>query len=204
MAFSLVHERPVSMKESAAQTVTTILTEARDGDSLALSRLMPLLYDELRELAEGLLRRERPDSLLQPTALVHEAYLKLVDYSQVDWRGRTHFLAAAAEAIRRVLVDYARRRGTAKRGGGWNRVTMLDVGELSGGREADVLAMDETLTKLAALDARQSRIVELRFFGGLEVKAVAYELGVSVSTVEKDWRMAKAWLHAELSKGDDP
>ncbi len=181
-----------------------ILQKAAGGSHEAVADLMPLVYGELRAIAGKQLQRERRNHTLQATALANEAYLRLVDQKDVDWKGRAHFLAVAAEAIRRILVDHARKRGAAKRGGGAAQVT-LTLGDAlqttDDQNEVDLLALDEAMRELAALSDRQSRVVELRFFGGLSVGETAYTLGVSERTVKGDWRVAKAWLRRQL---DDP
>ena len=163
---------------------------------------MPLLYADFRALALRQLAKERKGHTLQPTALVHEAFLKLVDQSRVNWHGRTHFFAVGAQAMRRILVEHARGRKRQKRGGGARRVALDEVDAVVPDRGADVLAIDEALERLAALDGRQARVVEYRVFGGLGMEEIAGALGVSKRTVEGDWRMARAWLHRELSKGE--
>jgi RNA polymerase sigma factor (TIGR02999 family) len=178
-----------------------MLTLVAKGDHQAAANLLPLVYKELRELAANALRRERPNHTLQPTALVHEAFLRLIDQTHAEYKSRTHFFAIGAEAIRRVLVDHARRHGAEKRGGGWLKVTMEHAVEMeSSSRDnaPELLRLDDALTKLAALDERQSKVVELRFFGGLSVEETAAMLNVSPRTVEGDWRMAKAWLRREM------
>jgi len=173
----------------------------------AADELLPLVYDRLRRLARRLLAHERPGHTLQPTALVHEVYLKLVDQTRVSWQGRTHFFAAGARAMRHILVDHARGRGRAKRGGGWNRVTLAEDAApfAAGGLDGDeLLALDEAMQRLAELDERSARVVELRFFGGLTVPEVAHVLGVSTRTVEGDWTHARAWLNRELDRGGAP
>ncbi len=164
-----------------------------------MRQLMPLVYDELRRLAQGQLRRERVAHTLQPTALVHEAYLRVIDQDQVDWESRAHFLAIAAKVMRQVLIDHARRRGAQKRGGEWQRIT-IGKAESSQDREeeVDLIALDDALKKLAEMDERKSRVVELRFFGGLSMPEVATALNVSQRTAEADWYMARAWLRAEI------
>lgn len=193
------------MASSPPSEVTRLLQEFQRGNPDAAERLMPLVYDELRRLASSFMRRERSDHTLQPTALVHEAYMRLVDQRSVEWRDRSHFLAIAAQAMRRILVDHARRRGAEKRGGG-NRVTLQESMAVSEGQEVDVLALEEALHELETLDERQVRVVELRFFGGLTVEETAEALGVSAPTVVRDWRHAKAWLRRRLdaSGGDGP
>lgn len=186
--------------------VTQTLSRATRGDSAAAAELIPLVYERLRQLASGYLRGERPDHTLQPTALVHEAYLRLVDRSRVDWRGRTHFLGVAANEMRRLLVEHARRRGAKKRGGGSVRIA-LDRVLLPTGAEVDALDIGDALTTLSSLHERQAEVVVLRFFGGLTVEEVAEFLSVSVQTVERDWRLARAWLFRTLKEkreGDDP
>jgi len=162
---------------------------------------LPLVYDELKRLAGHMMARERRDHTLQTTGLVHEAYLRLVDQSRVDWRGATHFRAVAAQAMRRILVDHARARKSEKRGGAWQRVTLAHTiaprGE-SGLDAADLIALNAALERLETLDPRQARVVELRFFGGLSVEETADELGVSRRTVEGDWTHARVWLRREL------
>ncbi len=186
--------------------VTEILTGLEEGKQDAESaaeELMPVVYDGLRGLARGYLKQERSNHTLQPTALVHEVYLRLADQDRISWRGRTHFFAVGAQMMRRLLVDHARRRGRVKRGGDWLRVTLHTVTPLLG-RDLDreeFLALHAALEKLARLDKRQADIVELRFFGGLEVAEVAEALGVSKRTVEGHWTHARAWLKRELAVG---
>jgi RNA polymerase sigma-70 factor (ECF subfamily) len=180
--------------------ITRMLQRAQEGDASAINRLMPLVYDELRRLAESYLKRERSDHTLQATALVHEAYCRLVRQEDVDWRNRDHFFAVAAQAIRRILVDHARGQQRAKRGGGCARVGLDESVADEPQRGLDVLAVDEALTRLAALHERQAKIIELRFFGGLSLSAVATYLGVSPRTVDGDWSMARAWLRRELER----
>lgn len=182
----------------ALEQITSILVEARDGDAEALSRLLPLVYDELRRIAQRQLRSERPDHTLNTTALVHEAYLKLVDQTQVEWRDRVHFYAIAAQAMRRILVDHARKYLAAKRGGQWQRVPLEKTAVSVVERADTLLALDEALTDLAQLDERLSRVVEYRFFGGLTEEETAEALGVTARTVRRDWVKAKGWLHAEI------
>jgi RNA polymerase sigma factor (TIGR02999 family) len=181
---------------------TLIVTELARGDASAAEKLMPLVYDELHGLAEGYFRREVPGHTLEPTAIVNEAFLRLVDQSGAAWNDRAHFVGVAARAMRQVLIDHARRRGADKRGGGWGRVTLSEAGSTPELDRVDVLALEEALDGLTALDERKARVVELRFLGGLSNEEVAHVLDVSVSTVEGDWRVAKAWLRRELSGGD--
>ena len=166
--------------------------------------LLPLVYDELRRLADGYLRRERPGHTLQPTALVHEAYLRLVDQTRVDWQGRTHFLAIGAQMMRRLLIEHARRRQRLRRGGDRLRITLADDVAPIPGQDLDLVAVRDALERLTALDQRQARIVELRFFAGLTVAEVAQALGVSRRTVEGDWTHARAWLRRELCRDSTP
>jgi RNA polymerase sigma-70 factor, ECF subfamily len=177
--------------------VTHLLLAWGQGDEAALGRLMPLVHGELRRLARRHMAHERPGHTLQTTALVNEAYLKLIDVSQVRWQNRAHFFAMSSRLMRRILVDFARSRNYQKRGGGAQKVS-LDEGLLSTERGADLLALDDALTELAAVDARKSQVVEMRFFGGLSVEETAESLHVSVDTVMRDWKLAKAWLLREL------
>jgi RNA polymerase sigma-70 factor, ECF subfamily len=188
------------MSSSQTTEVTQLLREFRPGDRAAVDRLFAAVYDELRSLAGQFFRHERADDTLQATALVHEAYMKLVDQTRVDWQGRTHFLAVAAQAMRRILVDHARQRDAAKRGGGQNRV-LLDESLLPGVERADdVLAVDEALSRLLQLDPCQAQMVEMRFFGGMSVEETASALGMSKRSAEREWTMARAWLRRELSE----
>lgn len=164
--------------------------------------LAPLVYDELRAMARGFLSRERSDHTLQPTALVNEAYLRLAGQSRVDWQGRTHFFAVGAQIMRRLLIDHARKHRSPRHGGDWQRVTFdgaLDVGQSGSPGLAELLSLDDALRRLAELDPRGARVVELRWFGGLKMAEISTVLGVSQRTVEDDWRHARAWLHAELA-----
>jgi RNA polymerase sigma factor (TIGR02999 family) len=180
--------------------ITQLLMEWNQGRNGALQDLLPLVYSELRRLAAQRLRRERPDHTLQPTALVHEAYLRLVDQRQVRWQNRAHFYGFAAHMMRRILVDRARARKTDKRGAGWERVTLIGDKTPAGTRDVDVLALDDALNRLATLDPQQERIVELRYFGGLTLEETAEVVGISTATVKREWAIARAWLRAELSK----
>ena len=186
--------------DPARSEVTQLLQQWSDGRQEALDRLLPAIYAELRRLASSYLRRERRDHTLQPTALVHEAFLKLVDQRAVRWQNRAHFFGIAAQAMRRILVDHARAHAADKRGAGGHRVS-LDDAQLAGGMpDIDVLALDEVLTRLATLDPEMSRVVELKFFGGLTMEETAEVMQTSPATVGREWRMAKAWLYAELSR----
>ncbi len=179
--------------------VTQLLVNWGNGNQAALEQLTPLIYQELRRLARQNLRKERPGHTLQTTDLVHETFLKLVDQKRVKWQNRAHFYGIAAQLMRRILVDQARRRHRQRRGGGPQRISLDEAALVSPASKVDVLAVDEALNQFAKLDNRKARIVELRFFGGLEVKEIAAFLGISEVTVMRDWRSAKAWLHKELS-----
>jgi RNA polymerase sigma factor (TIGR02999 family) len=188
------------MIEPTPQEITRLLVAWSDGDEQAFTVLMPLVYGELRRLASRRLGRERAGHTLQTTALVHEAYLRLVDQKEANWRNRAHFFAVAAQMMRRILVDYARSRNFAKRGGGVKRVSLDEAMVVSDERAADVVALDEALDALSRFDERKSRMVELRFFGGLSVEETAEVLGVSPGTVMRDWTLAKAWLQREINR----
>jgi RNA polymerase sigma factor (TIGR02999 family) len=179
--------------------ITGLLLAWSDGDREALERLTPLVYRELKKLAESYLRRERPGHTLQPTALAHEAYLRLIDQQNVRWQNRAHFFGIAAQAMRRILVDHARARLAEKRGSGM-AVSLDEAIDVSDQRADQLLALDEALKTLAGLDPQQSRVVELKYFGGMTLEETAEVLGVSRATVIREWRMAKAWLYDELSK----
>jgi RNA polymerase sigma-70 factor, ECF subfamily len=186
---------------TATENVTLLLKRLSDGNQEeVLPRLIPLLYGELRRLASYYLRRERSDHTLQATALVNEAYLRLVDQTQVHWKNRSHFFGVAAQLMRRILVDYARSHQAAKRGGAVTKVSLDRAMMVSEASQGDLLALDEILSRLAALDPQRARIVELRVFGGLTVEETAEVLGISPATVKRDWSMAKAWLTAELGR----
>ena len=179
--------------------VTRLLVRLTDGDRGVLDELLPLIYGELRRLAAGYLRRERVGHTLQPTALVHEAYLRLVDQTQVRWQNRAHFLGVAAQMMRRILVDHARAHEAGKRGGEFQKLSLDENIDASGeGRDINLVALDDALERLAEIDPQKSKIVELRFFGGLSVEETAEVLGVSAPTVKRQWRMAKAWLYGQL------
>jgi RNA polymerase sigma factor (TIGR02999 family) len=184
----------------SAREITQLLKEWSDGDKLAPERLMPLVYDELRRLANVKMKRERPEHTLQPTALVHEAYLRLVDQTCVNWQDRAHFMGIAANAMRQVLIDHSRAHTAIKRGGSAERLSLDDVEILPEERAADLIALDEALTRLGQVDPRKARVVELRFFAGMSVDETAQVLGVHPDTVARDWKVAKAFLHSELSK----
>jgi RNA polymerase sigma factor (TIGR02999 family) len=183
-----------------ASNVTDLLVAWSRGDRGALTALVPLVYDELRELARRFLGQERVGHTLQPTALVHEAYARLIDQDRVHWQGRTHFFAVAAQAMRRVLVDHARKRHAARRGGPALRVTLADSLLPADRHDVDLIGLHEALTALGELDARHARIVELRYFGGLSIEETAEELSISLATVKRDWTLARAWLRREMTR----
>jgi len=184
--------------DGPSSEVTELLRQWSSGRREALDELLPHLYAELRRLAASYLRRERPDHTLQPTALVNEAFLRLVDQRAVRWENRAHFFGIAAQAMRRILVDHARARAAGKRGDGHRAAPLDDALALTDAPNVDILALDEALTRLAGFDPQQSRIVELRFFGGLTLEETAQVLQISPATVGRDWTMAKAWLFAQL------
>lgn len=186
---------------SAPREVTDLLLDWGEGDEEALGQLVPLVYAELHRLANCHLGRERPHNSLQTTALVHEAYLRLIDQRNARWRNRAHFFSISARLMRRILVDHARARRSAKRGGGALRVSLGEGESVSDQRAAEVMSLDAALDSLAEMDPRKGRVVELRFFGGLSVKETAEVLGISPNTVIRDWSTAKAWLHREISTG---
>lgn len=180
--------------------VTQLLRAWGGGDRAALDQLVPLVYAELHQMAQRFLRRERADHSLQTTALVNEAYLRLVNVRNVDWQDRAHFFAISARLIRQILVDRARRRGYRKRGGGFHRVDLEESAIVDPGLDEELMALDEALQELAEFDERKSRVVELRYFGGLRLEEVAAVLHVSADTVRRDWRLAKSWLRKRLSE----
>jgi RNA polymerase sigma factor (TIGR02999 family) len=188
------------MVQPSVQEITSLLLAWGNGDQMALEKLMPLVYEELRRLARHYMNRQRPGHTLQTTALVNEAYLRLVDSAQVQWQNRAHFFAVSAQLMRRILVDFARARTNLKRGGGAQRITFDEAPEVSTERGADLIALDDALNTLAAMNPRQSQIVELRYFGGLSEEETAEALKISTRTVRRDWSLARAWLYRELSK----
>ncbi len=188
---------------STQADITTHLNRLSSGDASRVAQLMPLVYDELRRIAAAQLARERVNHTLQPTALAHEAYLKLVDQSRAQWTDRAHFLAIAAQMTRRILIDHARVRRAAKRGGGQRMTLSWADAEVSGHGELDLIELEDALQRLAQLSARQAKVVELRFFAGLEVNETAEVLGVSPRTVKGDWRVARAWLARELGTASE-
>jgi RNA polymerase sigma-70 factor, ECF subfamily len=179
--------------------VTQLLVNWSNGDKAALDEMLPLVYQELRRIAVNRLRQERPNHTLQPTALVNEAYLRLIDQKNVNWQNRAQFFGLAAEMMRRILVNHARHRQAAKRGGGALRVSLEVAVNSFEQKDVNLVALDEALKTLATIDPRQSQIVELKFFGGLTVEEIAEVLQVSSDTIERDWKMARAWLHLEIS-----
>lgn len=189
-------ERPVNVSDNSG--ITELLWAWRGGDETALDRLMPIVYGELRKLAGNFMRRQRPGNTLQTTDLVNEAYLRLVDSDQVNWQSRTHFFAISAQLMRRILVDSARRRNSLKRGGDNLRITLDERVEVPLENEMDMVALDEALKRLAEMNPRHSRIVELRYFGGLTEEQTADVLNISARTVRRDWSLARAWLFREL------
>jgi RNA polymerase sigma-70 factor (ECF subfamily) len=188
---------------SSAADVTRLLAAWSEGDQGALEELIPVVEMELRRLASRHMAGERPGHILQTTALVNEAYLRLVDWKNVQWQNRAHFFAVAAQMMRRILVDFARAQRRAKRGGAALPVSLADGEDISVARSPDLVAVDDALKTLARLDARQSHIVELRFFGGLSHEETAHVLNVSVATVRRDWSLAQAWLYRELHHGEN-
>ena len=183
------------------QEITRMLLELTDGNEEVVNQILPHIYDELRRLASSYLRRERSNHTLQPTALVHEAYMKLIDQSRVKWQNRAHFFGIAAQVMRRILMDHARKHTAEKRGGD---AELLPIEEeiliVSHDKSAELIALDDALQQLAEMDERKARIVELRYFGGLSIEETAEVLGVSVPTVNREWRMAKAWLYSEIAR----
>jgi RNA polymerase sigma-70 factor (ECF subfamily) len=186
------------MPGDAPESITDLLLKWSGGDAAALEQLMPLVYNELRRLAVRYLRRERPNHSLQPTALVNEAYLRLVDQQEVEWQSRAQFYGLAARLMRNILVDHARSRQAAKRGGEQFRVSFDSGHQGSVDPEVEFLAVHEALERLATFDEQKSRIVELRFFGGLSIEETAEVIGIGHATVERDWKLARAWLRREL------
>src|SRR6266404_5152088 len=186
--------------EPASSDVTSLLKRYGNGDQDALAELIPQIYDELRRLASSYLRSERVDHTLQTTALVHEAYLRLVDQKQVEWSNRNHFFGVAAQMMRRILVDHARKHVSLKRGGSFLRISLEEAAVFSRERPRELIAVDELLTRLASLDPQGSRIVELRFFAGLSLEETAEVTGLSSAKVRREWSAAKAWLMREIGK----
>ena len=179
-------------------SVTELLAKARSGDSSALANVFPLIYEELRRLAQIQLQREPDGHTLSPTALVHEAYMRLIDYSRMEWNGRSHFMAVAATAMRRILVEHARGHRSLKRGGALQRVSIESVQVATEERAELLIAVDEALNRLKEIDPRQAQVVECRFFGGMTEEETAEALGIGLRTAKRDWAKAKVWLHKEI------
>ena len=180
-------------------TITQLLIKWREGDQAALNELLPLVYGELRRIAKYYLRQERPEHTLQASDLVHEAYLRLVDKNEIDWQGRAHFFGIAAVRMRHILVEHARNRQAAKRGGGEYRLSLSKADRAAEQRDVNLLALEEALQRLESLDRQKARIVELRYFGGLTIEETAEVLKISPATIKRDWSMARAWLRSEIS-----
>ena len=191
----------MTVPSSPTHEVTRLLVAWSNGDRAALDRLMPLVYEELRRLARHYMSRERPGHTLQSTALVNEAYLRLVEQEGMRWENRAHFFGIAARLMRQILVEHARSRQAAKRGGGQYRLSLSKVDRVASRPDVNLLALDEALGRLEALDPQKSRIVELRYFGGLGIEETAEVIGVSPATVKRDWSMARAWLRCEIGDG---
>jgi RNA polymerase sigma factor (TIGR02999 family) len=189
-----------SMPVCSSQVITRLLVGWGRGDRAAFDQLVPLVYDELRQVAARRLRHERANHTLQPTALVHEAYVKLIDQNRVRWRNRAHFFAIASRLMRRILVDHARAHEAAKRGGGGPMVSLDDAGDMALERDVSLLALDDALAQLETLDSLQAQIIELRYFGGLTIEETAAAVRVSPATVGREWNVAKAWLYRELTR----
>ncbi len=188
------------MRDQPSQEITRLLRDWRHGDSSAMDRLIPLVHEELRRLAHHSMRRERLGHTLQTTALVNEAYLRLVDARQVEWQDRAHFLAISAGLMRRILVDHARSRAYKKRGGNWTKLSLDEARTAAPTHPADLEAIDEALCRLATFGPREAQVAELRFFGGLSTKETAEVMGISCRSVERDWTSAKAWLASEIKR----
>ena len=190
------------MVQPPSSEVTGLLRAWSGGDGDALARIVQLVYPELRNIARKCLNRERPDHTIQATALVHEAYLRLADQREVQWKNKEQFMGVAAQLMRRILVDYSRGHGAQKRGKGFEKVFLEEAADVSKGKASDVVALDEALTRLAEFDPEQARLVEMRFFGGLSIEESAGVLGVSRTTVKRNWNLSKAWLARELGRGE--
>lgn len=191
------------MQEASPEPVSELLAQYRNGNEESLRRLVPLVYDELRRVAHHHIRKERPDHTLQTTALVHEAYICLTNQSPMDFENRAHFFAVCAQLMRQILVQYARRRRAAKRDGG-HKLTLDSAIVMTKSRSVNLIALDDALKGLARLDPQQSRIVELRFFGGLSIEETAHVLGISPATVKRHWSTARLWLHRQIKRSDQP
>lgn len=189
------------MTNPAPEEVSQLLRDWSNGDEAALDKVIPVVYQELRRLAHHYMRKERGDHTLQTTALVNEAYMRLADYKKMRWQSRVHFFAVSAQVMRRILVEHARSRNSVKRGGDAQKISLDETAVVSGGRSAEVIAVDDALTDLESWDQRKGKIVELRFFGGLSIEETAKVLKVSPTTVQREWRAAKAWLYRAISEG---
>ena len=188
------------MSQQVSENITQLLIDLSNGDRNAVDILLPVIYDELRKLAANYLRRERPDHTLQPTALVHEAYIRLVDQTRVNWQNRAHFFGVAAQLMRRLLVDHARRHNAEKRGQNFQKISLDENIDKAGERSTMLLALDDALQALAQFDEQKARVVELRYFGGLSIEETADVMGVTPTTIKRHWRFAKAWLHGAMEK----
>jgi len=191
------------MTAPSTHEITELLVAWGNGDQEALDKLTPLVYQELHRLAEHYMKGERSGHILQTTALVNEVYLRLIDWKNVEWQNRAHFLGVSARLMRHILVNFARKRLTAKRGGAAVQVSLSEAANMTSAQNLDLVALDDALNALAALDPRQSQVIEMRFFGGLSIKETAEALKVSPGTVRRDWSLAQAWLRRELKRGDD-
>jgi RNA polymerase sigma-70 factor (ECF subfamily) len=189
------------MGASQPEEVTQLLLAWRDGDKQALDKLIPIVYEELYRMAKLYMRQERPEHTLEPTALVNEVYLRLIDYKRMQWQDRAHFFAVVAQAMRRILVDHARSRKYAKRGGEARKVSLDEATLLTEALSADLIALDNALTELASVAPRKAHVVELKYFGGLSVEEIAEVIGVSAITVMREWKSAKVWLHHAITRG---
>jgi RNA polymerase sigma factor (TIGR02999 family) len=188
------------LSQQVSENITQLLIDLSNGDRNAVDLLLPVIYDELRKLAANYLRRERPDHTLQPTALVHEAYIRLVDQTRVNWQNRAHFFGVAAQLMRRLLVDHARRHNAEKRGQNFQKISLDENIDKAGERSTMLLALDDALQALAQFDEQKARVVELRYFGGLSIEETADVMGVTPTTIKRHWRFAKAWLHGAMEK----
>jgi len=196
----MVYNRGKPVEKTGQANITQLLLAWGGGDAKALDALTPLVYDHLRRMARHYMAGENPGHTLQATALVNEAYLRLVDSSRVRWQNRTHFFALAAQLMRRILVDFARSRGNQKRGGAMQQTTLDESLAISKHPDPDLVALDDALAALESIDARKAKVVELKFFGGLDEKEISQHLGISTDTVQRDWKTARAWLFAQLSR----
>ena len=193
-------ENTITMTQESSHEITQMLIELTDGNTEVVDVILPHIYGELRRLASSYLRRERSDHTLQPTALVHEAYIKLIDQKRVKWQNRAHFFGIAAQVMRRILMDHARKHNAEKRGGEFEKLPLEEeILIVSHDKSAELIALDDALEALAQLDEQKAKIVELRYFGGLSIEETAEVMGVSVPTINRQWRMAKAWLYGQIS-----